>query len=34
MDCITIFSNLRAGRPAPDSMTGSRTELILRENLP
>jgi LacI family transcriptional regulator, galactose operon repressor len=34
MDCITIFSNLRAGRPAPDSATRSRTELILRENLP
>jgi LacI family transcriptional regulator len=34
MDCITIFSNLRAGRPAPDSTMRSRTELILRENLP
>ena len=34
MDCMTIFANLRAGRPAQDATTRSRTELILRENLP
>src|SRR6185295_6181686 len=34
MDCMTIFANLRAGRPVQDATTRSRTELILRENLP
>jgi LacI family transcriptional regulator len=34
MDCMTIFSNLRAGRPPEDGTTRSRTEIVLRENLP
>jgi LacI family transcriptional regulator len=34
MDCMTIFANLRAGRSVQDATTRSRTELILRENLP
>jgi hypothetical protein len=34
MDCIAIFANLRAGRAPSDGTTGSRTEIILRENLP
>ncbi|MEN3382662.1 MAG: LacI family transcriptional regulator [Hyphomicrobiales bacterium] len=34
MDCVTIFSNLRAGRVPAEGTTRSRTEIILRENLP
>lgn len=34
MDCVAIFANLRAGRPPLQGTTGSRTEIILRENLP
>lgn len=34
MECVTIFANLRAGRPALEGTTRSRTEIILRENLP
>jgi LacI family transcriptional regulator len=34
MDCINIFSSLRAGRALQESTARSRTELILRENLP
>jgi LacI family transcriptional regulator len=34
MDCVTIFANLRAGRAALEGTTRSRTEIILRENLP
>jgi len=34
MDCITIFSALRAGRPVQEATVRARTELILRENLP
>jgi LacI family transcriptional regulator len=34
MDCVAIFANLRAGRAPLDGTTRSRTEIILRENLP
>ncbi len=34
MDCVSIFANLRAGRPALDGITHPSTEIILRENLP
>ena len=34
MDCVAIFANLRAGRAPAEGTTGSRTEIILRENLP
>jgi LacI family transcriptional regulator len=34
MDCVTIFANLRAGRAPLEGTTRSRTEIILRENLP
>ena len=34
MECVTIFANLRAGRHALEGTTRSRTEIILRENLP
>jgi LacI family transcriptional regulator len=34
MDCMTIFSNLRAGRPANQGIERPRTEIVLRENLP
>lgn len=34
MDCVAIFANLRAGRPPLQATIGSRTEIILRENLP
>lgn len=34
MDCVSIFANLRAGRPAQQGTTLPRTEIILRENLP
>ena len=34
MDCMTIFSNLRAGRPAHQGTERPRTEIVLRENLP
>lgn len=34
MDCITIFANLRAGRPASQGIERPRTEIVLRENLP
>ncbi|RDJ19959.1 LacI family DNA-binding transcriptional regulator [Bosea caraganae] len=34
MDCISIFANLRAGRPASQGVERPRTEIFLRENLP
>jgi LacI family transcriptional regulator len=34
MDCITIFSSLRAGRAVQEAAMRARTELIVRENLP
>jgi LacI family transcriptional regulator len=34
MDCVTIFANIRAGRTPLEGTTRSRTEIILRENLP
>jgi LacI family transcriptional regulator len=34
MDCVAVFANLRAGRAPSDGTTRSRTEIILRENLP
>jgi LacI family transcriptional regulator len=34
MDCVAIFANLRAGRAPSDGTARSRTEIILRENLP
>lgn len=34
MDCVSIFANLRAGRPAAQGVERPRTEIILRENLP
>lgn len=34
MDCVSIFANLRAGRPASQGVERPRTEIILRENLP
>ena len=34
MDCVAIFANLRAGRPALHGTASPRTEIILRENLP
>ena len=34
MSCVSIFANLRAGRPATDGMSGPSIEIILRENLP
>ena len=34
MDCIAIFANLRAGRPATQGIERPRTEIVLRENLP
>jgi LacI family transcriptional regulator len=34
MDCVTIFSNLRAGRRPEDGTTRSRTEIVLKKNLP
>lgn len=34
MDCVSIFANLRAGRPALEGTAGPSTEIILRENLP
>ncbi|AMJ63952.1 LacI family transcriptional regulator [Bosea sp. PAMC 26642] len=34
MDCIAIFANLRAGRPAMQGIERPRTEIVLRENLP
>jgi LacI family transcriptional regulator len=34
MDCVAVFANLRAGRAPADGTTRSRTEIVLRENLP
>ena len=34
MDCVAIFANLRAGLAPLEGTTRSRTEIILRENLP
>jgi LacI family transcriptional regulator len=34
MDCVAIFANLRAGRAPLEGTTRSRTEIIVRENLP
>ena len=34
MDCVTIFANVRAGRAPMEGTTRSRTEIIVRENLP
>jgi len=34
MDCVAIFANLRAGRPAVEGASRPRMEIILRENLP
>ena len=34
MACVSIFANLRAGRPATDGMARPGIEIILRENLP
>ncbi len=34
MDCVAIFANLRAGRPASQGVERPRTEIVLRENLP
>jgi LacI family transcriptional regulator len=34
MDCVSIFANLRAGRPASLGVERPRTEIILRENVP
>lgn len=34
MDCVSIFANLRAGRPASHGVERPRTEIILPENLP
>jgi len=34
MDCVAIFANLRAGRPAQQGAASPRVEIILRENLP
>ncbi|SEG73936.1 LacI family DNA-binding transcriptional regulator [Bosea lathyri] len=34
MSCISIFANLRAGRPASEGTTRANTEIIFRENLP
>jgi LacI family transcriptional regulator len=34
MDCVSIFANLRAGRPASQGVERPRTEIVLRENLP
>ena len=34
MACVSIFANLRAGRPAMDGMALPSIEIILRENLP
>jgi len=34
MDCIAIFANLRAGRPAVDGVSRPGIDIILRENLP
>ncbi|WP_248306907.1 LacI family DNA-binding transcriptional regulator [Bosea sp. AAP35] len=34
MDCVSIFANLRAGRPATQGVEPPRTEIVLRENLP
>jgi LacI family transcriptional regulator len=33
-DCLSIFRNLRAGRPALHEVTPPRAEIIFRENLP
>ncbi len=34
MDCVSIFANLRAGRPPEHGTARARIEIILRENLP
>jgi LacI family transcriptional regulator len=34
MDSVSIFANLRAGRPAAEGVERPRSEIILRENLP
>lgn len=34
MDCISIFANLRAGRPAAEGIARPGIEIVLRENLP
>jgi LacI family transcriptional regulator len=34
MDCIAIFSNVRAGRPATEGIERPRVEIVFRENLP
>jgi LacI family transcriptional regulator len=34
MDSVSIFANLRAGRPAAEGVERARSEIILRENLP
>jgi len=34
MDCVAIFANLRAGRPAVEGASRARMEIVLRENLP
>lgn len=34
LDCLTIFANLRSGRDAAHSVASSRSEILLRENLP
>ncbi len=34
MTCVSIFANLRAGRPATEGTSRPNTEIVLRENLP
>jgi LacI family transcriptional regulator len=34
LDCLAIFANLRAGRPTLHEVKASRSDIIIRENLP
>ena len=34
MDCVSIFTNIRAGRPAQEGIARPNIEIVLRENLP
>jgi LacI family transcriptional regulator len=34
LDCLAIFGNLRMGRDAAQGVERSRSEIVLRENLP
>ena len=34
MECVSIFANIRAGRPALEGTARPHIEIVLRENLP